>query len=92
MSLLRPQVPRPTTDDDATNEHNDWYADALRHLFNRPLNQFYHCLQHHELFDEHTAFPTQLAACSEEPLPHDMGCTTSIRQHPGQNLRPLDHH
>ncbi|MFF0170924.1 IS110 family RNA-guided transposase [Streptomyces prasinus] len=39
----------------------DWHAGAQRHLFNRMIGQLYHCLQHTELFDEHTAFPVELA-------------------------------
>lgn len=46
------------------DEHGDWHAAALRHIFNRLLGQLYHCLQHHELCDEHTAFPAQLAAAA----------------------------
>lgn len=42
--------------------HSDWHAAAQRNLFNRMLGQLYHCLQHHTLFDEHTAFPTTRAA------------------------------
>ncbi|UQA97689.1 IS110 family RNA-guided transposase [Streptomyces halobius] len=43
------------------DEHGDWHAAALRNLFNRMLGQLYHCLQRRELFDERTAFPTELA-------------------------------
>lgn len=28
------------------------------------IGQLYHCLQNHELFDEQTAFPTQLAVAA----------------------------
>ncbi|WP_051740072.1 IS110 family transposase [Kitasatospora sp. MBT66] len=41
----------------ARREHGDWHAAAQRHLFNRLLGQLHHCLQHHERFDENTAFP-----------------------------------
>ncbi|MFC0845706.1 IS110 family transposase [Streptomyces noboritoensis] len=44
------------------DEHGDWHAAAQRNLFNRMIGQLYHCLQHNKLFEEHTAFPTQLAA------------------------------
>lgn len=46
------------------DDHGDWRASAQRHLFNRILGQLYHCLQYHKLFDEHTAFPTELAAAA----------------------------
>jgi transposase len=46
------------------DDHGDWHASAQRNLFNRMLGQLYHCLQHHALFDEHTAYPTQLAAAA----------------------------
>jgi len=42
----------------------DWHAAAQRNLFNRMIGQLYHCLQHRKLFDEHTAFPTELAAAA----------------------------
>ncbi|MFD9825790.1 IS110 family RNA-guided transposase [Streptomyces violascens] len=41
-------------------EHGDWHAAAQRNLFNRMIGQLYHCLQHRKLFDEHTAFPTEV--------------------------------
>ncbi|MFE5375964.1 IS110 family transposase, partial [Streptomyces mirabilis] len=44
--------------------HGDWHAAAQRNLFNRMLGQLYYCLQHHTLFEEHTAFPTALAAAA----------------------------
>ncbi|MFG2526314.1 IS110 family transposase [Streptomyces sp. NPDC048527] len=44
------------------DDHGDWHAAAQRNLFNRMLGQLYHCLQHRDLFDETTAYPTQLAA------------------------------
>lgn len=28
------------------------------------IGQLYHCLQHHKLFEEHTAFPAQLAVAA----------------------------
>lgn len=43
------------------DEHGDWHAAAQRNLFNRMLGQLYHCLQNRKLFEEETAFPTQLA-------------------------------
>ncbi|MCX4581218.1 IS110 family transposase [Streptomyces sp. NBC_01571] len=43
------------------DDHGDWHAAAQRNLFNRMIGQLYHCLQKHELFDEQTAFPVQLA-------------------------------
>jgi hypothetical protein len=46
------------------DDHGDWHAAAQRNLFNRMLGQLYHCLQKHELFDEQTAFPTELAAAA----------------------------
>ncbi|MFD4977880.1 IS110 family transposase [Streptomyces sp. NPDC058424] len=46
------------------DEHGDWHAAALRNLFNRMLGQLYHCLQRRELFDERTAFPTELATAA----------------------------
>jgi hypothetical protein len=45
-------------------EAGDWHAAAQRNLFNRMIGQLHHCLQHHKLFDEHTAFPTQLTAAA----------------------------
>ncbi|MGW7759063.1 IS110 family transposase [Streptomyces violaceusniger] len=42
----------------------DWHAAAQRNLFNRMIGQLYHCLQHSKLFDENTAFPTELAAAA----------------------------
>ncbi|MFI0765659.1 IS110 family transposase [Streptomyces sp. NPDC021218] len=45
-------------------EVGDWHAAAQRNLFNRMIGQLYHCLQHRELFDEHTPFPTDLAAAA----------------------------
>ncbi|MEF9915683.1 IS110 family transposase [Streptomyces sp. P5-A9] len=42
--------------------HGDWHAAAQRNLFNRMIGQLYHCLQHHQLFDESTAFPVELAS------------------------------
>jgi transposase len=45
-------------------EHGDWHAAAQRNLFNRMIGQLYHCLQHRQLFDEHTAFPTELAVAA----------------------------
>ena len=44
------------------DDHGDWHAAAQRNLFNRMLGQLYHCLQHHTLFDEYTAYPTEPAA------------------------------
>ncbi len=38
-------------------DHGDWHAAAQRNLFNRFIDQLYHCLHHHDLFDETTAFP-----------------------------------
>ncbi|MET9387879.1 IS110 family transposase [Streptomyces sp. NPDC002928] len=46
------------------DDHGDWHAAAQRNLFNRMIGQLYHCLQKHELFDEQTAFPVQLAAAA----------------------------
>jgi transposase len=46
------------------DDHGDWHAAAQRNLFNRMIGQLYHCLQKHELFDEQTAFPIQLAAAA----------------------------
>jgi hypothetical protein len=40
------------------------HAAAQRHLFNRMIGQLYHCLQASELFDEHIAFPFELAAAA----------------------------
>ncbi|MFF3911632.1 IS110 family transposase [Streptomyces sp. NPDC001848] len=45
-------------------EHGDWHAAAQRNLFNRVIGQLYHCLQHRKLFDEKTAFPTELEAAA----------------------------
>ncbi|MEU3518355.1 IS110 family transposase [Streptomyces sp. NPDC006654] len=45
-------------------EHGDWHAAAQRNLFNRMIGQLYHCLQRRELFDESTAFPTELVAAA----------------------------
>lgn len=42
-------------------DHGDWHASAQRNLFNRLLGQLYHCLQHHTMFHEETAFPATLA-------------------------------
>lgn len=63
-----PSPPHPAagTHYRARREHGDWHAAAQRHLFNRLLGQLHHCLQHHERFDENTAFPapalTEVAA------------------------------
>lgn len=46
------------------DEHGDWHAAAQRNLFNRMLGQLYHCLQNRKLFEEDTAFPTQLAVAA----------------------------
>ncbi|MFD8396768.1 transposase, partial [Streptomyces sp. NPDC059680] len=46
------------------DDHGDWHAAAQRNLFNRMLGQLYYCLQHHTLFEEHTAFPTALAVAA----------------------------
>ncbi|WP_327596752.1 IS110 family transposase [Streptomyces chartreusis] len=46
------------------DEHGDWHAAALRHLFNRMLGQLYRCLREYELFEERTAFPAPLAAAA----------------------------
>ncbi|MGW2935228.1 IS110 family transposase [Streptomyces sp. NPDC001156] len=46
------------------DEHGDWHAAALRHLFNRMLGQLYRCLREHKLFDEQTAFPAPMAAAA----------------------------
>ncbi|MGW2651978.1 IS110 family transposase [Streptomyces sp. NPDC001393] len=45
-------------------EQGDWHAAAQRHLFNRMIGQLHHCLQSGELFDEHVAFPSELAAAA----------------------------
>ncbi|GGJ60572.1 hypothetical protein GCM10010121_083990 [Streptomyces brasiliensis] len=45
-------------------EQGDWHGAAQRHLFNRMIGQLYHCLQARELFDEHIAFPSELAAAA----------------------------
>jgi hypothetical protein len=46
------------------DEHGDWHSAAQRNLFNRMIGQLYHCLKKRELFDERTAFPTELAAAA----------------------------
>ncbi|MEU9421259.1 IS110 family transposase [Streptomyces sp. NPDC048272] len=46
------------------DNHGDWHAAAQRNLFNRMLGQLYYCLQHHTVFDEQTAFPTELGAAA----------------------------
>jgi transposase len=51
------------------DEHGDWHAAAQRNLFNRMIGQLYHCLQHRKLFEEHTAFPAQLAVPLDELAP-----------------------
>lgn len=45
-------------------EYGDWHAAAQSNLFNRMIGKLYYCLQHRKLFDEHTAFPTELAAAA----------------------------
>lgn len=45
-------------------ERGDWHAAALRNLFNRLLGQLYFCLRNRTRFDEHTAFPAQLATAA----------------------------
>ena len=45
-------------------ERGDWHAAALRNLFNRLLGQLYFCLRNRTHFDEHTAFPSQLASAA----------------------------
>ncbi|MEU5242506.1 IS110 family transposase [Streptomyces lydicus] len=46
------------------DDHGDWHAAAQRNLFNRMIGQLYHCLQKRTLFDENTAFPTELAVAA----------------------------
>ncbi|MFI6731400.1 IS110 family transposase [Nonomuraea sp. NPDC050451] len=46
------------------DDHADWHAAAQRNLFNRMLGQLYYCLQNRKLFDENTAFPTDLTAAA----------------------------
>lgn len=46
------------------DDRGDWHAAAQRNLFNRMIGQLYHCIQNHELFDEATAYPTQIAAAA----------------------------
>ena len=41
-------------------EHGDRHAAANCNLFNKLLGQLYYCLQHHQRFDEATAFPMSL--------------------------------
>jgi transposase len=41
-------------------ERGDRHAAATRNLFNKLLGQLYHCLQHHQSFDEAKAFPMPL--------------------------------
>ncbi|MEV2248205.1 IS110 family transposase [Streptomyces sp. NPDC049970] len=43
-------------------EHGDWHAAAQRHLLNRFLGQFHHCLQTQQHFDEQHAFAPLLQA------------------------------
>jgi len=38
-------------------ESGDRHAAATRHLFNKLLGQFHHCLQHKQTFDGVQAFP-----------------------------------
>ena len=45
-------------------EHGDRHAAATRHLFNKLLGQLYHCLQHHQIFEETKAFPPSLTAAA----------------------------
>ncbi|KNB49373.1 IS110 family transposase [Streptomyces caatingaensis] len=45
-------------------EQGDWHAATQRNLFNRMIGQLYHCLKNGVLFDEQTAFPTELAAAA----------------------------
>ncbi|MEU9120026.1 IS110 family transposase [Streptomyces sp. NPDC048506] len=45
-------------------EKGDWHAQAQRHLFNRMIGQLYYCIRAGELFDEHVAFPSSLAAAA----------------------------
>ncbi|MFE4757476.1 hypothetical protein ACFRIB_46065, partial [Streptomyces mirabilis] len=56
---------RPTLNPPAKNALDD-AGPALTswHCFNRMIGQLYHCLRHRKLFDEHTAFPTELAAAA----------------------------
>ncbi|MFC4468142.1 hypothetical protein ACFPH6_27010 [Streptomyces xiangluensis] len=44
--------------------HGDRHAAAQRNLFNRMIGRLYHCLQKHTLFDESTAFLTELAVAA----------------------------
>ncbi|MER6305349.1 IS110 family transposase [Streptomyces sp. NPDC001657] len=46
------------------DDHGDWHAAAQRNLFNRMLGQLYHCLQNRRMFEEDTAFPTELAVAA----------------------------
>ncbi len=42
---------------DRRREHGDAHGAANRNLANRYFGILHHCLQEHELYDEHTAFP-----------------------------------
>ncbi|MEU0374874.1 IS110 family transposase [Streptomyces sp. NPDC006283] len=46
------------------DKHGDWHAAAQRNLFNRMLGQLYHCLKNRTLFNEHTAYPIELATAA----------------------------
>ncbi|MEV6408668.1 IS110 family transposase [Streptomyces bobili] len=45
-------------------DRGDWHAAAQRNLFNRMIGQLYYCLKTGELFDEHRAFPSDLAVAA----------------------------
>jgi transposase len=45
-------------------DHGDRHAAATRHLFNKLLGQFYHCLQHRQAFDGAKAFPRAVDAAA----------------------------
>ncbi|TDC45363.1 IS110 family transposase, partial [Actinomadura sp. KC345] len=49
---------------DRRRERGDRHTAAQRNLFNRMLGCLHHCLQHRQLYTEHTAFPTRLAAAA----------------------------
>jgi transposase len=56
FAALRPS-PGARRHYDARRRHGDTHTAALRHLWNRLLGCLHHCLQTHDTYQEHCAFP-----------------------------------
>ncbi|MFF0752868.1 hypothetical protein [Streptomyces sp. NPDC004267] len=67
-------------------EHSNRHAAAQRNLFNRLLEQLYHCFKNRRLFDELAAFPTSgkaLGAAAAQVVDR-----SNRRFHPGSQKFP----